>query len=330
MEAMKVDRVPPGTVADPSTDASALAADTFSALASRVVEYLAERTPISSWSVNRVDHDVQVHLHTDGEMLEPGDEVAWEDSICRHVVEDGVGPVVRDLAEDPVLSRTPWPATVRGYAGRPIVDADGRLFGMLCGLHPEPLDPDDDVDVDLLDLLASLLSAQATLARRATAQDEQDTLENATTDPRTGLLPPAAWSELLAGAGTRSRAFGDLGSVVVVQVWSPHAPSTPDSIRAAADVVASAATDRESVTHLGDGIFASLLDDATPSSLAATVRRHRESLAAHGLEVAVGWSLTSPADTSGHVVLDRALLSLATERSSLAAARGTRERDPEA
>lgn len=317
MEAMKVDRVPPGTVADPSPDASALAADTFSALASRVVEYLAERTPISSWSVNRVDHDVQVHLHTDGEMLEPGDEVAWEDSICRHVVEDGVGPVVRDLAEDPVLSRTSWPATVRGYAGRPIVDADGRLFGMLCGLHPEPLDPDDDVDVDLLDLLASLLSAQATLARRAAAQDEQDTLANATTDPRTGLLPAAAWHELLTGAGTRSRAFGDLGAVVVVQVSPRHSPISPDVVRAAADATAGSAGEDESTTYLGDGIFASLLQDAAPSTLAAIVRRHREVLDAQGLDVAVGWSLTSPADTSGHSVLDRALVSLADERSRL-------------
>lgn len=312
---MKVDRVPPGVVEPAGSDDTPRDADTFSALASRVVAYLAERTPISSWSVNRVDHDVQVHLHTDGEMLEPGAEVAWEDSICRHVVEDGVGPVVPDLTVDPVLGRTPWPATVRGYAGRPILDGDGHLFGMLCGLHPEPLGADESIDVELLDLLASLLSAHATLARRAAAQHERDTLESATTDPRTGLLPPAAWHELLSGAGTRSRAFGDLGAVVVLQV-SPHlAPLPPDVVRAAADATARSVETDESVTYLGDGIFASLLDDATPSTLASTVRGHRESLEARGLDVTVGWSLTSPADTSGHVVLDRALLSLAAERS---------------
>lgn len=316
MDAVRLEHTAPGVGGSALDETSPSPAEAFSALAGRVVSYLGARTPISSWSVNRVDHDVQVHLHVDGDLLTTGEEVPWDESICRRVVEGDVDPVVPDLPGDPVLGRTPWAERVGSYAGRPILDADGELFGMLCGVDADPLGPDEDVDVELLDLFASLLSAQATLARRATAQAEQAAVADAATDVRTGLLTSQAWDELLVAALTRARAFGDLSAVIVVDASIAQAPLTSAALHRAADATAAAAGADESVTYLGDGLLASLLDEATPSSLAGAVRAHRDALTARGFEATIGWSLVSPADEVADVVLQRALSSLREARGA--------------
>ncbi|KQO42730.1 MULTISPECIES: GGDEF domain-containing protein [unclassified Aeromicrobium] len=299
--------------------------DTFSAVANRVVAYLRKHTPISDWSVNRVVGGEQVHLHVGGEsLIAVGDRRDWADSFCRRVVDLGADPVVEDVTTHPDYRDLTIGAT-RSYASQPIIDAEGEMFGMLCGLGVEPLQQSADVDVELLGLLSHLLGAHVSLARRLESGDRarRSAEALAQTDALTGLVNRRGWDALLADAAVRTSAYGDLAAVVVADVDGLKAVNDDlghtegDAVlRRVAAALTAARRDGETAARYGGDEFAVLVEDVSPRSLGEMLRRYRASFAQHDVEVSVGWSLVYPGDEPADAAFRRADVSMYEDKRS--------------
>ena len=299
------------TTLSPRTDGN----DTFSAVADRVVAYLRTHTPISDWSVNRVVGGEQVHLHVEGdELIAVGDRRDWTESFCRRVVDLGADPVVQDVTTHPDYRDLRIGAT-RSYAGQPIRDADGEMFGMLCGLGVTPLEDTADVDLDLLSLLTDLLGAHVSLARRLESGERarRSAEAMAQTDALTGLVNRRGWDVVLADAAVRTSAYGDLAAVLVADVDGlksvnddlGHAEGDKVLQRVAAALV-DARHGSDVAARYGGDEFAVLVEDVSPRSLGATMRRYRAAFEAHDVQVSLGWSLVSPGDEPADAAFQRA------------------------
>lgn len=299
--------------------------DTFSAVADRVVAHLRKHTPISDWSVNRVVGGEQVHLHVGGEsLIAVGDRRDWADSFCRRVVDLGADPVVEDVTTHPDYRDLTIGAT-RSYASQPIVDAEGEMFGMLCGLGVEPLQQSADVDVELLGLLSHLLGAHVSLARRLESGDRarRSAEALAQTDALTGLVNRRGWDALLADAAVRTSAYGDLAAVVVADVDGLKTVnddlghSEGDAVlRRVAAALTAARRDGETAARYGGDEFAVLVEDVSPRSLGEMLRRYHASFAQHDVEVSVGWSLVYPGDEPADAAFRRADVSMYEDKRS--------------
>lgn len=299
--------------------------DTFSAVADRVVAYLRAHTPISDWSVNRVVGGEQVHLHVAGDgLISVGDRRDWADSFCRRVVDLGADPVVPDVTTHPAYRDLTIPGS-RSYASRPILDTDGAMFGMLCGLGTQPLQGSADVDLDLLDLLTGMLGAHVSLARRMERGDRarRSAEAMAQTDALTGLVNRRGWDALLADAAVRTSAYGDLAAVVVAdvdglkQVNDDLGHAEGDLVlQRVAGALTSARHDGETAARYGGDEFAVLVEDVSPRSLGATLRRYRDAFRAHDVEVSLGWSLVYPGDQPADIAFRRADASMYEDKQA--------------
>lgn len=302
-------------------------ADTFSVVAQRVVDYLRTHTPISDWSVNRVTGDEQVHLHVAGQdLIAVGDRRAWQESACRRVVELGADSVVADVQQHPDFRDLDLPGG-HGYAGQPILDADGRMFGMICGLGDQPLAEaggvPQGVDPALLAVLGDLLGAHLSLARELERGDrERRTAEAlAQTDALTGLVNRRGWDAVLADAAVRASAYGDLAAVVVADVDGLKAVNDLEGhaagdalLQRAAHALDGARAPGETVARYGGDEFVVLVEDVSPRLLARTLERYRAALAEHEVTASFGWSLVYPGDEPADAAFRRADASMYEEK----------------
>ena len=74
--------------------------------------------------------------------LQPGDELELKTTICDDIRESGTAVFIDHVAADTDWRTHPTPALYgfQSYASVPIVLGDGRFFGTLCAIDPEPHD----------------------------------------------------------------------------------------------------------------------------------------------------------------------------------------------
>lgn len=72
--------------------------------------------------------------------LDPGDELEIKKTICDDIRKGGHPIVIDHIGADPDWRTHPVPVLYgfESYASFPIVLADGRFFGTLCAIDPEP------------------------------------------------------------------------------------------------------------------------------------------------------------------------------------------------
>ncbi|MDQ3415914.1 MAG: GAF domain-containing protein, partial [Actinomycetota bacterium] len=72
----------------------------------------------------------------------------------------GAAHVVPDVGQDPDYANLDLATagTVVSYAGVPVYDGDGGLFGVLCGVGDDPLPSPDVIDTSMLELMSGLLT----------------------------------------------------------------------------------------------------------------------------------------------------------------------------
>lgn len=75
--------------------------------------------------------------------LEPGGELKLETTICHEIRESRQAVIIPDIATDAVYRTHHTPALYgfRSYISFPILLPDGRFFGTLCAIDPEPRNP---------------------------------------------------------------------------------------------------------------------------------------------------------------------------------------------
>ena len=125
------------------------------------LRFLAEYVGWDFWMVTQVVDGRQVVLLSQPEdALRPGMELPWEESFCRQMIEGNAPRLATVTAAVPAYaSRTAGPLRdIAAYVGVPLVQADGRLFGTLCGVAFRAKPRSAARDLRVVEAAARLLS----------------------------------------------------------------------------------------------------------------------------------------------------------------------------
>jgi diguanylate cyclase (GGDEF)-like protein len=314
------------------TQAPALGADLFTASARRVIDYLNTHTPLDAWSVTRVTGGEQVQVHVQGDdIVERGQRVAWSDTFCVHMV-NGAAPIVADTQAESDYADHPHARSIRAYAGVPLTDDDGELFGVLCGFGTEPLASPAEIDGDLVNLMGGLLSTHLVAARTADRGRRATEIAEALahTDPLTGLTNRRGWDSLVADAQQRVDAYGDLVAVAVIDldglktVNDTHGHAAGDElIVRAAQALARAAGPGDRVARYGGDEFVVLANSVPVADLEQHFAAFTDALSAVGVSASLGHATTSPGKMSvldAFTAADRSMYARKPPRSDPAGA----------
>ncbi len=280
-------------------------AASFEEASELVLGYLRRALPLSFWAVTRVEEDRQTYLFLgeNGYGLEQGGSHPWQISYCRHMVAGRTPTVALDAQAVPEYAAAGVNELVRigAYAGAPVREPDGTLFGAICGLDPERRVDDAALEAaaPVLNLLGQLLT-MALAADRTRAHHGQALLADRVrdeTDPLTGLLSPTAWTRVLAEEEQLFARFADPTVVAVLDLDPVQAaddradgPAGEEYVRRAARALEAAVQDDDQVARLADDEFGILMRGCTEVAAGQAVERIQARLAEHEVSASVGWA----------------------------------------
>jgi diguanylate cyclase (GGDEF)-like protein len=279
-----------------------LPAQSFDRACELVLRYLRKEIPLETWSVSRIASGFQTHLMVDSAgyyPLGPGVAVPIEDTMCRWMVEGSTPRIAPDVSAIPryQAAADTSPFEVLTYIGTPIVQADGTLFGSVCGFDPERRDESLQEYAPLLDLLSSLLSSVLDADLRATdaARELETAVRDSETDALTGLLNRRGWDRFVLREEERFRRFGDDASVIVMDLDNLKTVNDVQGhdagdvyIRNAAHALAATVRAGDVLARLGGDEFGVIAVGATPDQAASFVARAEAALAAAGVSGSFG------------------------------------------
>ena len=189
-----------------------------------ILQFLHKRFGFALCMVTRVEGKNWIVLQSEdhGYDIAAGQVFKWADSFCFHMVK-GNGPRICPRCEDIPLYATATIAqklNIQSYIGQPILNEDGSLFGTLCAIDPNTKSELILEDVDLLELLGSLLSKvlQAELAQNRHVNEVKRLKKKAFRDQLTGLYNRRAWEELINKEEERCKRYGHTAAVFFIDI----------------------------------------------------------------------------------------------------------------
>jgi len=280
----------------------------FAGAARAVLAFLHRRLGFGLWTVTRVEGDHWAALQTENHAYhqDPVTVFRWSEAFCaRMVLNHGplAAPRLRDLPfSADTLAGFEMP--IGAYIGVPLRQADGRLFGAICGIDPEPQPESVAAELPLMELLAALLGAvlQGELAASAAQRRAEQARAEALTDSVTGLYNRRGWDTLLSGEEARCRRYGHPACVVSIAL-APDASLGvgPDALAGDALLIHTGQLLRHKVrtpdiiARVGERSFAILGVECKRDAAEAFVGRLREALERAGVRAAVGLGIRDPA-----------------------------------
>src|SRR5471032_1502440 len=277
----------------------------FAGASREVLSFLHQRIGMDLWMVTRADNEDWVVLTAEdhGYGVKQGDVFRWADTFCSRMVR-GDGPRVAPRAIDvpayaalPITRQLP----IGAYVGAPLVDAEGRLFGTLCGVNPQPMPAslaDEQPMVEVFaDMLSGLLSAE--LSTTALAREAEAARSEALTDALTGLANRRGWELALAAEEERCRRYGATACVVAIELDGMKSPGVSSAAREAHEalLIRAAQALRQTVRkpdtlgRLDDDRFVVLGVECTTAEAMALVRRLEHGVQGAELSAALGMAM---------------------------------------
>ncbi|HET9691653.1 MAG TPA: sensor domain-containing diguanylate cyclase, partial [Acidimicrobiales bacterium] len=246
-----------------------LRADSFDEAATLVVDYLATQFPLGAWSVNRRANDMLTTLVGSG--VAAGTAYRWADTACAVMAAGQAPRSVPDVLDHAAYRDLPVVRQlgVRAYTGMPIHDADGSMFGTICGFDRRVMPIGVLAEVErLVEVFAVLLESLLRVDRERLLAQRREEAEAARvgTDALTGLRNRRGWDDVVTLEAERLGRFGDPAVVVVVDldglkvINDTVGHGAGDAhIRRAAAVLAGAVRGEDVLARLGGDEFAWLL-----------------------------------------------------------------------
>lgn len=291
-----------------------MGADVFTTSAQQVVDYLNQHTPIGDWSVSRVFEGEQVHVHVHHQdLLNKGMRLPWNDTLCRRMC-DGAAHVVPDLTADTDYADHEQAGLVRSYAGFPITDADGSMFGVLCGLGVTALDDIADLDADLVKLMSTLLSNQLRVSRAADRYQRDAELAEtlAQTDALTELVNRRGWDSFMRDAERRVNAYGDIVAIAIIDLDDLKPINDADghaagdaTLKRTAEILTEVASDHDRLARYCGDEFAILSSSVSRTGIDDHFAEFMAALEAEGIAATIGYGYAEPG-TELSVTFDQA------------------------
>lgn len=315
-------------------DASALRADAaplrpFESLleaADAMLEFLHDGADMALWMVNKVeDSDWVAFAVRDRHYgFERGARGVWADSLCARMA-NGAGPYIApDLAQCEGYRDAPVVAAygIGSYAGHPILDQAGHLFGTLCAVDPQPRAIDQARLLPRLALAARVLSTyitlnqQVQLLERRAMRAEHDSR----TDPLTGVLNRRGWRKTIEAEQTRILHSGGSAGVVLADLDDLKRVNDRDGheagdelIRRFAQALSAQVRSLDNIARIGGDEFALLLPGARREGMAAVTERIRRGLQRAGIAATLGWGWAGVTDDLAQAVREADTMLLAAK-----------------
>lgn len=273
-----------------------------------VLTYLHEHVPMAMWAVTRVEngHQTYLVLEDDTYGIRAGVSYDWQASFCVHMAA-GRGPAVApDAQAAPVYAAADVndALSIGAYAGTPIIDTDGSLFGVLCGLDPEVGTPELARVEPLLVLLSTMLTTALTADRRAHSLTRSALAARlaADVDVLTGVHSRGAWDRLMEAEALPYAALADPTAILVVDLDDLKVTNDKQGhlagdelIVRAARAISGAVRSADPVARLGGDEFAVLLRDCTADAAQSRAEAVRQALGRDGVQASVGVAAAAPA-----------------------------------
>ena len=279
----------------------------FESAAKATLAFLRRRLGFGLWMVTRTQGDNWIVLQSEdhGYDVGPGKVFKWADSFCSEMIK-GNGPrVAPDSDAVPAYVSAPIgkQVPIRAYIGVPLTSADGELFGTLCAIDPVR-QPDAIVgDLDLIELLASMLSTilSAELKLGEESRRSERLAVEALVDPMTKLSNRRAWDQLLAREEERCRRYGHAAAVFSIdldglkQLNDDAGHSAGDAlISLAAEALREMAREVDIVARLGGDEFGVVAVECDSAGADLLLKRMRDAFASRKVQASVGFSMRNP------------------------------------
>ncbi|MHC4878750.1 MAG: GGDEF domain-containing protein [Planctomycetota bacterium] len=287
--------------------ADVLPFESFHVAASSVLKHLHQQLGFSLWMVTRTEGSDWVVLEAEdqGYGVSRGDVFTWTDSFCSRMVED-MGPRIAPRSDEiPAYATAPIGRQVRiqAYVGVPLTWEDGRLFGTLCAIDPQPRPEEIRARLPEVELFARVLSCilNAELKAAEMARDAERARLDSMLDPLTGMYNRRGWERLLAVEEARCHRYGhpaclmsiDLDGLKTVNDTQGHA-SGDELIRRAAHAVKSVLRQQDLAARLGGDEFAVLAVECDCSGAETLRARLEQALAEHEVTASIGTAMARP------------------------------------
>jgi diguanylate cyclase (GGDEF)-like protein len=281
----------------------------FESAGQAVLSFLHKRYGFDLWMLTRTEGDNWIVLQTEdhGYGLTPGTTLSWAESFCSEMVK-GNGPRIApdsNLVPAYAAAVIGCKVPIKAYVGIPLTNADGSLFGTLCAIDPDSQPVAIADDLELIELLASLLSS--ILDAELKLEEEARLIERleleSQTDAQTQLLNRRAWDQLLAREEERCRRYGhpaavmsiDLDELKQVNDSEGHAAGDALIVRAA-EALRAAAREIDIVARLGGDEFGIIAIECDQTRADALLARTRKALAERNVKASIGITIRNSSD----------------------------------
>lgn len=272
-----------------------------------ILQFLHKRFGFALCMVTRVEGKNWIVLQSEdhGYDIAAGQVFKWADSFCFHMVK-GNGPRICPRCEDIPLYATATIAqklNIQSYIGQPILNEDGSLFGTLCAIDPNTKSELILEDVDLLELLGSLLSKvlQAELAQNRHVNEVKRLKKKAFRDQLTGLYNRRAWEELINKEEERCKRYGHTAAVFFIDINNLKEVNDnlghvvgDQLIKRKADILIDTIRGNDIVARLGGDEFVILSSENNKAGAERLLNRLKANFEQENISVAIGYSMRHP------------------------------------
>jgi diguanylate cyclase (GGDEF)-like protein len=281
--------------------------DDFASASRRALRFLHMQFGLGLWMVTRVEGDNWIVLLADDSHygVKEGDVLKWSDSFCSRMV-DGLGP---KIAPNSALVATYRDAPIGRqveigcYVGIPLMRSDGRLFGTLCAIDPEPRPPEFELQFPCIEVIAELLSSvlNAELKAVEATRRFERAFDAARTDFLTSLFNRRGWSDFLEHEEERCRRYGhpaciislDLDDLKPINDRNGH-KSGDELLVAAAKTLLESVRETDIVARTGGDEFSALCVDCDAREAMGIESRLRSALANRFIRASLGTAMRQP------------------------------------
>ncbi|ELP33598.1 GAF domain-containing protein [Rhodopirellula baltica] len=256
--------------------------------ASRVVlEHLQSTTGLALWMITRTEDEAWIVLDrsdpNDVYPVDSGDMIQWSDSYCQHMIEGTAPQIARHAQQIPLFaqSKISQKLPIAAYAGVPILDRDGELFGTLCGIDPEIQSEQFEDHLPLIQLLARLLGGYLSMELQLQSlqrKSDRNSLHQMV-DPTTSYFNREGWSRLIQRERERANRLGRPSNVLRVDIKFNAQTKLSEIVSAIKDEFGSDYL----IGHLATDQFEILLEDHEMSLVIERGRAIQDRLATRGI-----------------------------------------------
>ncbi|PHQ35675.1 GAF domain-containing protein [Rhodopirellula bahusiensis] len=252
-----------------------------------VLEHLQSTTGLALWMITRTEDEAWIILDrsdpNDVYPVDSGDMIQWSDSFCQHMIEGTAPQIARHAQQIPLFagSTISQKLSIGAYAGVPILDRDGELFGTLCGIDPEIQPEAFEEHLPLIQLLARMLGGYLSMEMQLQSMQRKSDRSSLhqMVDPTTSFFNREGWSRLIQRERERANRLGRPSNVLRVEIKLTVQTNLSEVVSAIKDEFGS----EHLIGHIATDQFEILLEDHEMSLVIERGRSIQDRLASRGI-----------------------------------------------